>query len=1014
LVFGISGFSQVNSYELEAGKEYWKKRKPFEGYWQQDVHYNIKASIDDAEETVAGYETLVYYNNSPDTLYTIYFHLYQNAFTPNSYAHNLAKSGKIAVTFGENEAKGIGTEIRSFKIGGENIPFTIDNTILIVKLQKPIYPNTSEKFDVEFITYWDKNDGGNMRRRMKTFEQDGITHFDGVHWYPRICVYDRKFGWTTDQHLGKEFYGDFGLFEVELTFPNQYIVEATGELQNEEEVLPPALRKVLDISNYRLQKDEISQPIKADGTKKTWKYKAINVHDFAFTADPTYRIGEVTWNGIRCIALAQEQNAHRWQQTATYVAKLIELYSTEIGQFGYPKMVAADARDGMEYPMLTLNSGNWPGHQYVIAHEVGHNWFFGMVGNNETYAAGLDEGFTQWLTALSLKKLSNQDFYNNNIDKAVVFNNYMYHAVGDNNARLNIHSDHFNSAERHGGGYGQVYHKTATMLYNLQYVLGDELFKESVQAYFEQWKYGHPYWEDFRNAIIHYTKADLNWFFDYWLTTTNVIDYKVGKVKYNENATTITLHRKTQMQMPLDVEVVFKNGEKEHFYIPNTYFQKQTNAQVGDKWTGWDSWNTSYDLAIIGNRKIRNVIIDPSGRLADINRLNNAKKIPLSRSYASFKQPYEDYSKYTLYWHPNLWYNGIDGLKLGLDINGHYYANKHVFNSTLFANTGVFNRDNSTPSRLLGYKLSYSHLIKDNLTGKLDSRLLDGLSLHQIGLTKKQNRLTYSISIKSMIRPLSNDINYLIYENLWQHGEYNNTLNIGLHKALSVRNGNASWNIKSRASYLFSDYNYAFLNTELLRNFDWKKLGFRARLFGQIGNGNFAPESRLMLAGASNEELMENAFSRSIGFIPQEWEGYGSKFNHFHYGGGLNLRGYSGYAATTGDASSPKLVYAGESGASVNTEIEFIRNLKLVKKWDGLGINSYVFGDAGWLYYSGVHSGLRTDAGIGILSNIYFSKYNVIKPVAFRIDFPLFVNRIPYSEPNYFTLRYIVGISRAF
>ena len=126
---------------------------------------------------------------------------------------------------------------------------------------------------------------------------------------------------------------------------------------------------------------------------------ANNVHDFAFTTDPTYRISEVEWNGIKCIALAQEQNAHAWQPTAKFVANVVKTYSQDFGMYAYPKMVAADARDGMEYPMLTLDGGNWPGHQYVIAHEVGHNWFFGMVGNNETYRACLDEGFTQFLTA---------------------------------------------------------------------------------------------------------------------------------------------------------------------------------------------------------------------------------------------------------------------------------------------------------------------------------------------------------------------------------------------------------------------------------------------------------------------------------------------------------------------------------------------------------------------------------------------------------------------------------------
>jgi hypothetical protein len=227
-----------------------------------------------------------------------------------------------------------------------------------------------------------------------------------VHWYPRICVYDRKFGWDTDQHLGKEFYGDFGSFEVALTFASNYIVEATGYLENEQEVMPKSLREKLDIKNFANkpweEKASVIIPY-IEGDKKTWKYYAINVHDFAFTADPNYRIGEVmaVVNGqsVRCIALAQEGHAGYWQNAAEYTKKIIETFSRDFSPYIWPKIIVADARDGMEYPMLTLDGGYDPSYRDLLIHEVGHMWYFGMVGNNETYRASLDEGFTQFLTA---------------------------------------------------------------------------------------------------------------------------------------------------------------------------------------------------------------------------------------------------------------------------------------------------------------------------------------------------------------------------------------------------------------------------------------------------------------------------------------------------------------------------------------------------------------------------------------------------------------------------------------
>src|ERR1035437_7003945 len=167
---------------------------------------------------------------------------------------------------------------------------------------------------------------------MKLINSFGYKQYDLVHLYPRISVYDRKFGWDTEQHMDHEFYGDFGTYEVELTFPNNYIVEGTGILQNKEEVLPESLRNKLDIRNFSTKpwNEKPSEIIKPDGSTKTWKYFAENVHDFASTADPTYRIGEVevspaghTGNPIKCIALVQEPHAARWQNAASYTARLI-------------------------------------------------------------------------------------------------------------------------------------------------------------------------------------------------------------------------------------------------------------------------------------------------------------------------------------------------------------------------------------------------------------------------------------------------------------------------------------------------------------------------------------------------------------------------------------------------------------------------------------------------------------------------------------------------------------------
>ena len=536
-----------NSYRNANNPEYWKNRKPFEGYWQQDVHYTIQAALNEQTNIITGKEFLTYWNNSPDSLSYVYFHLYQNAFQPGSYYDNLLKENGYATRYGRYEAQKKGTEITTIKINGQEVKTELDNTILKVYLPEILKSGAKAAFEIEFKTYFDT---GSSRRRMKTFRVGhGYKHFDGVHWYPRISVYDRKFGWDTDQHLDKEFYGDFGTYDIELTLASNYVVEATGYLQNRAEVLPDDLRKKLDLKNFihRQPGDTITiiTPYNPKESK-IWIYHAENVHDFAFTADPTYRIDEKYWGDIQCVAMVREQNAPKWINAAEYTAKIIKTYSQSFGQYIYPKMVVADADDGMEYPMLTLDAGQDPGYRSLLAHEVGHNWFFGMVGNNETYRAALDEGFTQFLDSWAYKAIEGDTVYHlpsksayfrkfrkeTLIRNSRVFDNYILYAAQRDDRALNTHSSDFDGGSiRHDGGYGQVYYKTASMLYNLQYVLGDSLFLSAMQHYFNQWKTCHPYFEDFRNSIIQYTHTDLNWFFDEWLETTKVIDYSFAGIK---------------------------------------------------------------------------------------------------------------------------------------------------------------------------------------------------------------------------------------------------------------------------------------------------------------------------------------------------------------------------------------------------------------------------------------------------------------------------------------------------
>lgn len=1054
LLLSLSSFGQMERYTSTDNAYYWKNRKPYDGYWQQDVYYNIKASINEQTDIITGYEELTYKNNSNDTLSFVFFHLYQNAFQPGSYFHDLTEANNVKPKYGKYESQGLNIKIDDIKLLSVNrssseaeLKYIIDNTIMKVKLPEGLLPGAEIKFAIHFKTYFDN---GSQRRRMQLYNAWGYKHYNGCQWFPKISVYDKKIGWDTYQHLGREFYGDFGNFDVELTFANNFVLEATGILTNEKEVLPDELRKKLDIKNFATKTTDgkptdITVP---DGTTKTWKYHAENVHDFAFTADPTYRLGETEWNGIKCVAIAQEPHCYGWQNAAEYTAKIIEVYSTDIGMYAYPKMVVADARDGMEYPMITMDGGTDPGYRGLFCHEIGHNWFYAMVGNNETYRALLDEGFTQFLTGWSLTKLEGNEikrepkWYQPKSSETItqryssVYSTYLNSAINDEDGYINTHSDMFNGALGHGGGYGMVYRKTGTMLYNLQYVLGDELFLKAMQHYFDQWKFCHPYPEDFRNSVTQVVKYDLNWFFDQWLETDKKLDYKVCNVKRGDSTDTyiIKFKRLGRMQSPIDFTVYSGCGAKYDYHIPNTWFTKQTDATVLPKWEGWDNLRDWYKAKVTIPCGIGNVVIDTTDRLADINQLNNSLHTPVKLIFDKWQKPsFSDWRNYIFYARPDAWYNSYDGIKAGVHVESNYMKVKHIFSGDLWLNTtigrgkvneGVNLNKNDAASIRLFYKTQLTKLYP-KLNVWISGASLDGLNRFQTGLelfTPNMKTRVFT-EYKLMHRANETDLAYLLYPGEWQADKFNNTLTLGVTRSFACGKIYGSNTLKTTTNSIYSDYNYSTINFTNISITTTGKIDWRTRFFLQFGNGNNVPyESALYVAGANPEELMDNAYTRSTGFVPTDWTGYGAETNHFQQGGGLNLRGYAGYLIPLNEGISQSYLYKGTSGGSVSVEMDFDRLIKFkpafTRNW--LGMDIYLFADAGTIStnnpaFDPEFSRVRMDAGIGSTLTIKkWGSFNAIKPLTLRFDVPLFLNSPPATEDGYVQMRFVMGVGRTF
>ncbi len=1035
------------------------------------MHYTINASIDEKTNIINGHEQLTYWNNSPDTLHYVYFHLFQNAFIKGSHLHDLEQFNKTKATLGKYEEEGLGIVVDSIMVDNEAVQTELDNTIMKVYLPKPLNPGGKIVFSMAFDTYYDH---GSTRRRMQMWNSWGFTHYNGTQWFPKISVYDRKLGWDTYQHLNKEFYGDFGFYDVTLDFASNYVVEATGVLQNRDEVLPDSLFKKLDIKNFAGKKwnetPSIITPYQ-NGERKQWHYKANNVHDFAFTADPSYRIGIAYADGVQCVALVQEPHAAGWQNAADYITKIIKTFSEDIGQYGYPKIVAADAQDGMEYPMLTLDGGSEPGYRGLFVHEIGHNWFYGMVGSNETYRAAMDEGFTQFLTSWGLRRIDGDTMvtgklkskYRRHFAEPVnvldrnVLNAYTSDALNQDEISINTHSDDFNNGLNHGGGYREVYFKTASMLYNLQYTLGDSLFKTAMQHYFQQWSFCHPYFEDFKASVIQFTHVDLNWFFDEWFETTKTIDYSISKIKRLPafDSFAIRFHRKSEMQMPIDFTVTANDGRKHNFYIPNTWFIKQTDASVLPKWYGWGNLlYPDYTARVYIPSGIKSVQIDTTYRLADKDMVDNYRTKGLFPRINAIHSkldaglyPITDRRQYRLYIRPDIWWNSVDGMKIGAHAEGDYLSSIYKFDATVWYNTHLLQ---GVPYKTVGNEAYYSKYAPLNysfnylspitlrlpkLQLQINSRFLDGLWSHRAGFNwRATDKNTIQLYGLSMWRSNTNDLDYLIYPQEWSstNNAYNNSVNFAWTHHHVFLGGDGYYTFSFRAPMLSSAFDYSYAQFEEINTYKISKLAIHTRWFGRYGKGNSLPyESLLFAAGANPEQMMDNKFSRSVGFVSNQGAISTYDVNHFQMSGGLNLRGYAGYFMPDNSNGQQLIGYKTRSGASANVEVDVENYIpihpRLTKNW--LHANLYGFFDAGVMElaytspfsnYSFIQptnnwSSLHVDAGVGMAFTIKnFGVFEKAKPLTIRFDIPLFLNRPQYNNPVYSTFRYVVGINRAF
>lgn len=583
--------------------------------WQQRVEYNMNVNLNTQNHKLTGDQKLVYYNNSPDTLTKVYYHLFFNAFQPGSMmdvrSRNIADPDRRVMDriskLGPDE---IGYQhIQSLKQDGKAATYKVNGTILEVTLAKPILPKTKTTFEMTFEAQVPV-----QIRRSGRDNREGIS-YSMTQWYPKLAEYDHQ-GWHAYQYVAREFHGVWGDFDVKITLDPKFVIGGTGKLQNPEAVG----------HGYEKAGTTVKRP-KGD---LTWHFSAKDVIDFAWTADPdyTHEIQQVP-NGpeLHFFYQKNEKTANTWKNMQPVAVKVFQFLSSTFGKYPFDTYSIIQGGDGgMEYPMCTLilGEGSQAGLNGVMAHEVAHSWYQMTLASNEALYSWMDEGFTDFASDEALNSITNQPNTH-----AGSYASYFGLVSSGLQEVASQHSDHYNTNRAYSTA---AYSMGAVFLQQLKYLIGDEAFYKGMKRYYNTWKMKHPEPNDFVRIMEKVSGQQLHWYYRYWIQTTKRIDYGVGSVTEVNGNTLVELQRIGEFPMPIDLLVTYKDGSKELFYIPlNEQLGAKPIEDKNLKRTTLADWPWVYPTYTVQlNRKsgeIQSIEIDASQRLADINRKNNLKVI---------------------------------------------------------------------------------------------------------------------------------------------------------------------------------------------------------------------------------------------------------------------------------------------------------------------------------------------------------------------------------------------------
>ncbi|WP_339810254.1 M1 family metallopeptidase [uncultured Imperialibacter sp.] len=586
--------------------------------WQQRVEYTMDIDMDVSAHQFKGKQKLVYYNNSPDTLTKVFYHLYFNAFQPGSSMDVRSRTiadpdRRVMDRIYHLKDDQIGYQkINSLKQDGKVLSYAVEGTVLEVNLAKPILPKSKVTFDMEFDAQVPL-----QVRRSGWANKEGVE-YSMAQWYPKMAEYDYE-GWHADPYVGREFYAPWGDFNVNIAIDSAYMIGGSGYLQNPEQIG----------KGYAKPGTTIKRP---KGGKLTWQFKAQNVHDFMWAADPDYLhdVAQVPGGPALHFFYQGDTLVENWKELQGIAVKAFDFLSKNFGKYPYDKFAVVQGGDGgMEYPMSTLITGHRSVRSLVgvTVHEALHSWYQGVLGTNESLYPWMDEGFTDYATQITMHYLfdgPNGGNYINPLEGS--YRSYFSLAQSGLEEPMSTHSDHYNTNRAYGSA---AYSKGAVSQHQLSYVVGHETFMRGLRRYFDTWKMKHPNMNDYIRIQEKNSGLELDWYYEYFVNSTKTVDYGIKSVEEQGDQTNVTLERIEKMPMPIELYVEYADGSKELFYIPLDLMRgvKEHDDPSIPRTilTDWPWTHPYYTFSIPKKPKdIRYMEIDPTQRMADTDRTNQS------------------------------------------------------------------------------------------------------------------------------------------------------------------------------------------------------------------------------------------------------------------------------------------------------------------------------------------------------------------------------------------------------